>query len=445
MDHLKEKTQEFFYDAFKKGFFNGCWLFLKKGEVVSHGALGTTHPYRKTPLNEDSVFELASVSKHFTATAIMVLHQRGELSIDDPISKYFPDLPYNPEITVKNLMNHTSGLPDYMDWIYEKCKEEGKNAENTEIVRFLHESGLPAVFEVGEKWSYCNTAYCLLALIVEKVSGKSFTDFMREEIFLPCGMKNTCVYHRRLNGETIENYAYGMVPGEEGEYVLPDDTKESGYVVELDGAEGDGIVNTNIGDMLLWDRAMREGTILTQEIQAEMRTPTVTKDGEVWNYGYGWFVDTDKDAGRIAYHGGGWPGYKTWFGRLLDEDSMIVCLTNCDYADGSIRGDIIAGLRELLCGRTPEPVRSLEEKCDKDFDIEAFRPLLGEYEEGVLLYEEKGALMFKGISREEQASAQLVPLGGDRFFCDAIGRLTLNEEGFTAPLTALDKTYKKLK
>ncbi|MBO4330955.1 MAG: beta-lactamase family protein, partial [Oscillospiraceae bacterium] len=195
------KIDDLVREAHEKGAFTGTWLYAEHGEIVSKGAVGFSDLEDKVPLREDSLFDLASVSKQFTAAAVMLLRRRGLLSLEDEITKYFPEIPYK-GVTLRHLLNHTGGLPDYMDWVDETAKKENTIPGNDVIVRFLCECGEEAVFAPGEQWEYSNTGYCLLAQIVETVAGVPFEDFLRDNIFEPAGMHATRVYHRRKDKVT---------------------------------------------------------------------------------------------------------------------------------------------------------------------------------------------------------------------------------------------------
>lgn len=428
----------FLTHCYEKGYFNGTWLLKKKGEVVSKGAIGRAHPYQDTPLRVDTVFEIASVSKHFTATAIMILRDRGLLSLDDPLEKYIPGVPY-PGIVVKNLLNHTSGLPDYMEWLAELGNRENTVLPNSSIVRFLLESGAPPVFAPTTDWSYCNTAYSVLACIVELVSGKSFPDFMRDEIFVPCGMNDSCVYHRRMNGISIDNYAYGMVLTDDG-YKLPDDTEEHAYVIPLDGMEGDGIVNTTVLDMLKWDEAQRKETVLKRASQEEMATPTTLLNGERYPYGYGWSLEGDPDCGRALRHGGGWPGYNTHFLRLLDEDTMVVVFCNQTGCESMARSEVFTGASAIAFGHEPPLPRTLDEYEDKSVDRSGFPALCGAYQNGITVYMDGELLKIKLYYREQDIDCELVPVGEGRFLT-RMGGFPVSVQNDKVQLTQMNKEF----
>jgi len=422
--------------CYEKGYFNGVWIFIKKGEVISKGVLGKAHPYNDRMLDTDTVFEMASVSKHFTATAIMILRDKGMLSLEDSLQKYIPGAAYQ-GITVRHMLNHTSGLPDYFKWVTELGKQDNTIYPNTVIERFILESGLPSLFTPGEIYSYCNTAYSILALIVEKVSGKSFAGFMRDEIFVPCGMMNSCVYHRRMQGETISNYAYGMVLSD-GKYMLPDDVEESNYVIPLDGVEGDGIVNTTLDDIHKWDIAQREQTVLSLASQQEMCSDTVLNDGSTYPYGYGWRLVNDADCGLAVTHGGGWPGYNTRFLRLLEENTMAAVFCNQTGCDGMARSEMFEGVAEITFGREPKLPKTFDEHEDTSVDPASFNAYCGVYKDTndvtVTIYLCEGKLHITHTIREREIDCDLVATGSGSFLA-RIGYLKILLDGQTVTMT----------
>ncbi|RYY43673.1 MAG: serine hydrolase, partial [Chitinophagaceae bacterium] len=177
---------------------------------------------------------------------------------------------------------------------------------------------------------YSNTGYALLASIIEKVSGKSFKDFMQESVFKPLGMTQSRIYNtRRSSNEVIPNYAYGYVYADSlKRYILPDSLPQLNFVYYLDGIQGDGIVNSTTGDLLKWDRAIKNHSLLSEISQKEMLTAQAYTDTSAKvGYGYGIFQNKDK-FGTNLYHSGGWPGYATFLSRNLEDDWTIVVLSN---------------------------------------------------------------------------------------------------------------------
>ncbi len=349
----KSRMDNLVREAHEKGIFTGAWLFAENGEIVSKGAVGWRDPEDTLPLREDSIFELASVSKQFTAAAIMLLRKKGLLSLEDELAKFFPENPYQ-GITIRHLLNHTSGIPDHEVWIVKNFQGENTIPNNDIVVRFLKECGEDPLFEPGEKFEYSNTAYCLLAEIIELVSGAKFEDFMREEVFEPAGMFSTRVCHIRKDGIQFENFARGLV-FENSKYIVPDDSEECRYVIPLDGESGDGFVYTNIFDMYAWDKALREERLLNKEEQMMMFTPGKLNNGKNggWGgkdeigYGFGWDIFHDQKIGCIVSHGGDWPGYSTWYERSIDVEKVLILLCCRESLDWEGFDSFLDGMKAI--------------------------------------------------------------------------------------------------
>ena len=383
----KKKTMEkFTMEAHEKGVFTGAWLYAENGEILSSGALGFRDEKDSLCLNEESIFEIASVTKQFTAAAIMLLRKRGLLSLDDELSKFFPENPYK-GITVYHLLTHTSGLPDHETWAIEKLKGQKTIPDNSLCVRFLRDSGLELEFEPGEKFEYSNTAYCLLAEIVKQVSGMPFEDFLRSEIFEPCGMNSTRVCHIRVDGIPFDNFARGLVP-RDGGFRIPDELDEYSYVIMLDGANGDGFVYSNVIDLFAWDRALRNEALLSKDEQALMYTPGTLNSGEhgTWGldneigYGFGWDLYRYEEHGLVAMHDGGWPGYCHHYERFIDEDRVLVFLCCRTPKDDRGYDSFYDGMRAIARSKEPAPIACVEDIAVKNPDKSSWERFLGRYE-----------------------------------------------------------------
>ncbi|MET3289754.1 UNVERIFIED_CONTAM: CubicO group peptidase (beta-lactamase class C family) [Brevibacillus sp. OAP136] len=409
---ISKMLQSYTKEAYEHGFFNGCILLAHKNDILFETALGLANMAKKTELNLDSVFELASVSKQFTASAIILLRDKGVLSLNDDLEKYFPGIPYKGR-TIKNLLNHTAGIPDYTEWVNKQAELTGTIPKNDVIEKFLIESNLPEEFEVGTKWSYSNTAYAALALIIEKASGMTFGTFLEKEIFQPANMSSTCVYHRRLNGDTIPNYAYGYI-FENGEYILPDDSQSSQFVIPLDGIEGDGIVNSNLHDMLKWSLVLKEGTIISHASQQEMYTPTYV-NGKSEPYGYGWRIFNNEKAGYGVRHAGGWPGYHTQFIRYIDKEMTFVMLTNQTGGDTWGSRTFLEGIESIIEGRMPQPITPTDELIDQDFDKSKYPALCGNYEGDISVNLKDNSLFASFNIRERTMTLEILPAKDGRF------------------------------
>ena len=419
-------------EAHEKGGFNGAWLYAEKGVIVSKGALGFRDPEDKQPVTEDTIFQLASVSKQFTAAAVMLMVRKGALSLEDEITKFFPEIPY-PGVTIRHLLTHTGGVPDYFDdadWFINIWKEEHRVPGNDEILRFLRETSLKAQFAPGEKLEYSNTGYNLLAEVVERLSGVPYEEFLQKNIFEPAGMNSTRCCHTRRDGVPFENYAQATVL-ENDRYVRDVDSEEDGDVVAFDGVNGDDYVYTNIFDMLAWDRALREGKVLTIEEQRMMYTlgklvsgeNAVYDEDEGLGYGFGWAVGSDEKLGLIVSHSGGMPGVNTWFERWIDADRVLIMLFNRDPWDYRAGLGAWNGLRTIAADKEPAPIRTIEEIAIQNPDKSKWESFCGKYEhpEGAELivdevYMKDGELYAKAIDDDgDGLEFMLYPIGENEF------------------------------
>lgn len=210
--------------------FNGNILIAEKGEIIYKRSYGLSNEITKEKLTQKSIFELASCSKQFTAMGILILKEKGKLNYDDKISKYIPELSDYKEISIKNLLHHTGGLPDYMP-LMDSVWDKTKIATNKDIIDFFSKYKPKVLFEPNTKHEYSNTGYALLATIIENISGQTYAEFLKEQIFKPLKMKNSFVYNRRLSPKKIKNYALGyLFIKSQNKYVLPDDYEKTKMV-----------------------------------------------------------------------------------------------------------------------------------------------------------------------------------------------------------------------
>ena len=386
----KTRMENLARESYEKGGFNGAWLYAENGEIAAKGCVGFCDPANTTPVTEESIFQLASVSKTFTAAAVMLTVRQGLLGLEDRITKYFPELGAYEGVTVRHLLNHTSGIPDYFDdsdWFIRIWKEEKRVPGNDEILRFLCETKAEAYFAPGEGLAYSNTGYNLLALLVERLSGVPYEEFLQKNIFEPAGMTSTRCCHIRRDGVPFENYARASVI-EDGKYSADVDSAEDSDVVAFDGLNGDDYVYTTLFDMLTWDRALREGRVLTLGEQERMYTPGKLNTGEdaVYDadeglgYGFGWAVGTDAALGLVVSHSGGMPGVCTWFERFLDADRTLEFFINRQPADYRALVGFFDGMRKIARDKEPDPVRTIEEIALRDPDKSKWEAFCGKYE-----------------------------------------------------------------
>jgi len=315
-------------ELYTSGSFNGNVLIAEKGQIIFERSYGLANEKTGEKLNAETIFELASVSKQFTATAIVLLKKQGKLSYEDDITKYIPELEHYKGITIQNLLTHTGGLPDYMD-IANTNWDKNKIATNNDMLNLFKTLKPAKVFETNEKRQYSNTGYLILGSIIERVSGKSYGDFLKQEIFKPLKMENTFVYRRRFQPQIVKNYALGYVYSDSlKRKAIPDEFGKTVYIVYLDGIVGDGTVNAPARDLLKWDRALYTDRLLNEEDKAMIFSSYKTNDNKETNYGFGWFIYNSKDFGKYVSHSGGWGGYVSYIERDIDHDKTIIILQN---------------------------------------------------------------------------------------------------------------------
>jgi CubicO group peptidase (beta-lactamase class C family) len=328
--------------------FNGNILAAINGMPFYQQSLGYADFNTKRLLNDSTVFELASVSKQFTAMGIILCKEKGLLSYTDNIQKYFPSLPYD-NITVRHLLTHTSGIPEY-EAQFEKNWDHKKIAFNKDVIEMLQKQKDSLLFKPGSKWQYSNTGYALLASIIEKISKLSYNDFLAANIFKPLGMRHTFVYNtRRSTGKFPDNYALGFGYSDSlKKYILPDEDPRVDMVYYLDGIVGDGCVNSTTGDLLKWENALQESRLISKASTDEMLSPLVPMNtGDTSNYyGFGVMVQPHSPQGKIISHTGGWPGYATYLLHRDKKKETLVVLSNNEKVSGQIR----AALESILNG-----------------------------------------------------------------------------------------------
>lgn len=309
--------------AFQRiGDFNGCVLVAQKGKIIFEKAYGFTDYTTSDTLTLDYQFRLASVSKQFTAMAVMILKERNELNYDRKVSNYLIDFPYK-NITIRNLLNNTSGLPDYGE-LLEKYRDpinpEKSVVSNKDVYALLVKYSPPQKFKPGEEYQYSNTGYVILALLVEKISGQSFQEFLSDNIFTPLGMLGS--YVNPPDGKLNDiRRAKGFISNPDGDGFIPNDWNYQ------NGMYGDGGIISTVDDLLIWDNALRNGILVSDSTLNEAFSQVRLNDGTFEEYGFGWSV-IKQDTGKIVAHGGGWLGYTTGILRDLSKDQTVIQLCN---------------------------------------------------------------------------------------------------------------------
>jgi CubicO group peptidase (beta-lactamase class C family) len=310
--------------------FNGVILMAENGKPVYEKAIGFRTYADKKALKKTDIFELASVSKQFCAIVIMQLKEKGLLQYDDLVEKYF-EIPYK-GITIRNLLTHTSGLPDYQQ-IMDMNWDKSKVANNNDIIAYLNKYHPARMFAPGEKYTYSNTGYVLLASIAEKASGRDFIEYCNTEIFQKIGMRHTAI--RTLEEKAVvKNFAIGHMNADEKRgFVRADSFPSSNYTIWLGNRKGPGRISSTAQDLLKWDLAIRNHQLVSPATMQEAYTPMKLNDGTFSYYGYGLeLVFINKDL-HLVWHNGDNPGYKTLIMRDLSFNRTLIILTNNDAID----------------------------------------------------------------------------------------------------------------
>jgi len=313
----------------KRTGFNRTVLYAEKGRVVFEKAYGFRDVrHRRDSLQLNDAFQLASVSKMFSAMAIMILKNDGKLDYDKDIRAYLPDFPYE-GITCRLLMTHRSGLPRYMSLALDKWPDKRVPMNNDDMMDLFVQYHPDRYFKPNTGFHYCNTNFALLANIVEAVSGQHFEDFMEERIFKPLGMKNTFVYNMR-GLQKVPLYIDKGVPGfyHRGWRWRK---MEDDY---LNGVMGDKNVYTSVGDLYKFDRSLDNFTLLPDSVIKEAFKPGSKK---YWkrknNYGFGWRIKDGMDS--TVFHFGWWKGFRTFYIRDMKHQKTLIVLSNKDKGPGS--------------------------------------------------------------------------------------------------------------
>jgi len=306
--------EDYFESQNTHGVFNGTFLIGRNDSIYLEKSYGYANYRGKTRITPNTAFQLASVSKQFTAVAILILKEQGKIKLSDKVQKFFPDFPY-PGITIELLLTHRSGLPNYIYFCDNCMKDKSTPITNSFMVRLMTRLKPPAYYPADRTFNYSNTGYALLAAIVEKVSAQSFPDFVRKEIFLPLGMTNTCFGYPNLcdSIELATGYNRGW--------------NEAAYSC-IDGIYGDKGIHASARDMFKWDQGLYKGIIVSPRTLDDAFLPKGKKIGSKKNYGYGWRMINLEDNTLILYHTGWWEGFQTLLIRVPKDHTTIVVLKN---------------------------------------------------------------------------------------------------------------------
>lgn len=326
---LKSEWIDSIFTKLSKGYwFNGSVAYLEQGCLIYQKSFGLSNFRTKDTLNTNSAFQLASVSKMFTAMSAMILKEDELLDYDADIRTYLPAFPYE-GVTTRMLMTHRAGLSRYMTLAHEQWSDKTIPMTNDDMLSLFAEYVPDPYFRPDNGFHYCNTNYALLACVVEAISGMQYADFVRERIFDPLGMDNSFVYHMN-DDTTVSFYVETEVMGHTYRGWRPIRTRND----YLNGVTGDKGIYTSIEDLAKFDQAITGNLLVEDSTMREAFTPGSPK---YWrrkdNYGFGWRIKESEDS--TAFHFGWWKGYRAYYIRDMESSKTLIVLTNKDKGPGS--------------------------------------------------------------------------------------------------------------
>lgn len=327
-DLITAKVENFIKSEMQKQRVPGASLaVVKNGQVVLAKGYGLANIELNVAVKPETIFQSGSVGKQFAATAVMMLVEEGKINLDEKIGKYLGGAPDSwKNITVRHLLTHTSGLGDYppdFDLRRDHTEEE--------ILKMIQ--ALPLEFQPGEKWKYSNLGYVTLGVLIRKVTGKFYGDFLRERIFLPLGMTTARVISE---ADIVPNRAagYRLVKGE---------IKNQDWVAPLTNTTADGALYLTALDMVKWDAALNGEKLLKKTSLEQMWTPVKLNDGKRSPYGFGWALN-ELRGHRIIEHGGAWQGFKSFIARYPNDNLTVIFFANLAQANPAAFAHCVAGI-----------------------------------------------------------------------------------------------------
>lgn len=304
-------------------------LVAKNGQIVRAEGFGLANVELQVPVKPETVFQSGSVGKQFTATAVMMLVEEGKVALDDPLTKYFPDAPPAwKEVTVRQLLSHTAGFTDYPEKF-----DFRKDWTEDELLKVVE--GIPLAYSPGTKWDYSNLGYLTLGILIHRVTGEFYGDFLQQRIFQPLEMKSTRIISE---ADIVPNRAsgYRLVKGE---------LKNQEWVAPMVNTTADGSLYFSILDLAKWDAALYGERLLKRSSLDLMWTPVKLKDGRPnkGSYGFGWFM-TERRGHHVVGHDGAWQGFKTAIARYVDDRLTVVVLANLAEAKPEVIAEHVADI-----------------------------------------------------------------------------------------------------
>src|SRR5438128_8391790 len=316
-DAITSKVDDYIKAEMQRQHIPGLSLaVLKDGAIILARGYGFANVELHVPVKPETVFQSGSVGKQFTATAVMMLVEAGKISLDDKISKYFPDAPESwQNITVRHLLTHTAGTTDYpQDFDFRRDYTENELLKRAEAI--------PLAFQPGEKWSYSNLGYVLLGILIHKVSGQFYGDFLHDRVFEPFGMTTARIISE---ADIVPNRAagYRLVKGE---------LKNQDWVSPSLNTTADGALYLTVYDMAKWDAALYTEKLIKKSSLEQMWTPVKLNNGKTYPYGFGWSLNEVRGH-HIIEHSGSWQGFKSYIARYVDDKLTVALFANLSQAN----------------------------------------------------------------------------------------------------------------
>ncbi|MCB9008482.1 MAG: beta-lactamase family protein [Ardenticatenaceae bacterium] len=369
-------------------------IVVKNGEIIYRQGQGMANVELGVPIDPDMVFRLASITKQFTAVAILILAEQAKLAVDDPITKYLPDYPTHDHlITIRHLLTHTSGIMNCTE-MPEFLSLQRKDLSVPELIdSFKHQ---PMQFAPGKRWSYSNSGYILLGAIIEKISGQTYEEFIRESIFTPLGMKDSSYdTPLKIMPRRVAGYDKG-----------PDGYTNSAYL-SMTQPYAAGSLASTVDDLAIWDAALYTDKLLKRETLKQAFTPFQLADGSLTMYGFGWRL-SEYEGHQMIQHSGGINGFRTHALRMPEDRVFVAVLSNNTEKDPEILSFKISAITIGHPYQEPIPI---------ELDIEVLSKFAGVYqindaEERHIILEDNRLYSQRG----EGARMEIVPFADKKFF-----------------------------
>lgn len=401
----KEKLADALFESIiSEGHPGAAVLVSKDGNTIYKKGFGKANIAGNLSITPAFHFRIGSITKQFTAAAILKLQEEGKISVNDKLSRFLPDYPRGSEVTIHHLLTHTSGIKSYTDKINFQSVETTLPIESAEkhIASFRDD---PYNFNPGDSWSYNNSGYFLLGYIIEKISGMSYAEYLENNFFKPLGMNNTGVHYGGIN---LENEALG--------YSFVNGKVEPAPDWEMSWAGGAGALYSTVDDLFLWNEAVFNGKVLSDQSLASAFTPVQLNDGTqaVARYGYGWMLGDFRGWDNV-FHGGGLPGYMSFLVRFPEQNITVAILSNFAPPEKLNPQQAAFDLAQVLFWEDMEEQESFITVADAD--PSGYQAFAGRYEY-------PGGAVLEVVVKNDQLFAQLTgqsqfeifPRGNDEFF-----------------------------